>query len=257
MSLRRKAPDWSPRLLEPTFWIEASRPDTMYASNAGTGSGVADAGVVGYVRDLSGRGFDLSSAADDTTRPTWNVNGGRPYLNFDGSNDFLRRTSALGMYAAGSASAYLAVRGNPSAAQRLLGESGTGGNPIYFIVGSNDSTASTANARIRTDAAANTIAGTSVVRTSVWADTDIVYGVEDDGANLTPYVNGSVSTALAYTRGGSLTLNRFNLGAIELGSVAQWFTARVYAVVVVHRVLSARERVFLNRYLGAKMGLLL
>src|SRR5262245_22736554 len=67
------------------LWIDPSDTATMFQSNAGTTT-VTDGSVCGYAGDKSGASFNIISAADDTTRPTWNNNSGLPYLNFDGSN---------------------------------------------------------------------------------------------------------------------------------------------------------------------------
>src|SRR4051812_35647666 len=75
---------FTPLSLIPALWIDPSDIATMFQSNAGT-TAVTDGSACGYAGDKSGNGFHLTSVADDTTRPTWNNNGGLPYLNFDGS----------------------------------------------------------------------------------------------------------------------------------------------------------------------------
>lgn len=54
----------------------------------GTGA-VADGDRVGYVADLSGNGQHMVAAANNTTRPIYRANAGRPYLEFDEADDVL------------------------------------------------------------------------------------------------------------------------------------------------------------------------
>jgi hypothetical protein len=244
---------WSPRLLSPALWLEA-RAATMFVSNAGTG-GVTDGANVGYWRDLSPNGFDLSSAADDTTRPSWNLNGGFPYVDFNGVGDYLRRAADIGSYAAGSCSVFAAMRGNPGVDTRLVGSgSSAGNNPIYSVLQASSATASSSAAFVRNDAGTIILNSSSVLQVGAFDNTDRVYGCIDDGLNMTPYLDGVQGSPVGYTRSGSLTMDRFAVGALLRAAASNFFAGRVYALVVVNRVLSRDERAKLTRWLRSKMG---
>jgi hypothetical protein len=248
---------FSPASLGPALWFEAAQSGALFSSNAGTG-GVVDGGVVGYVRDLSVNGFDLTSYADDTTRPTWNSGGGVPYLNFDGSNDVVRRAAALGMYAAGACSVFVAVRANPAANTFFVGDHDTGGNNSRYAPMIGDvTTSTTASGFIRNTIATTILAGDTDIQTLAWNNADRVYGVVDNGLTFTPYLNGVAGSAVSYTRSGSFTLDIFGVGALARTTASAWFAARVYAVVIVKRTLSWSEISNLNRYLARRAGMAL
>jgi hypothetical protein len=84
---------------------------------------------------------------------------------------------------------------------------------------------------------------------------DHVLGVTDSGSSLQGYLDGVAGTARSYTRSGTLTLDRFALFALLRTSAGSFFAGRVYAVVVVNRVIDTGERAALTTYLGAKAGL--
>lgn len=251
--LSRK-PVFHPDQLGPAIFLDASASDSLNTSNAGTGA-ISDTATVGYWRDLSRNGFDISSVADDTTRPTWNINAGLPYVNFDGTNDYLRRAASLGMWAAGECSAFAAVRGNPGTVRYLLSEtSSSSTQPVYTLMQS-EATATTESCFFRTSV--GTVLNNLPDVTSAWDNTDRVIGVVDSGANVDGYRDGAIIASSPYARGaGSMAVDLFSLGALnQNGTISIWFAARVYALVVVRRALKTGEIRELTRWLGGKMGL--
>ena len=68
----------------------------VFQSNAGTTPATANNDVIGYWTDQSGSGNHLKSSADDSTRPTLQLNQQNTYacVRFDGSNDILAATFA-------------------------------------------------------------------------------------------------------------------------------------------------------------------
>jgi hypothetical protein len=142
---------FTPYDLGPSLWLEADQLSTLFTTVSGTTT-PADTGTVGRWLDRSGNGFDLTAAADDTTRPTWNAGGGFPYVNFDGSNDVLRRTASLGMYEAGALSMFVATRANPTGGQHLVSERSSSSTAPFYIFRSNSADADDFEPGIRNDA---------------------------------------------------------------------------------------------------------
>lgn len=241
------------------LWLEADDLSTLFQSNAGSTAVASDGDLVGFWGDKSSNNFDLNSAADDTTRPTYKTNGGsgsdKPYVSFDGSNDVLRHLASLGSFAAGACSIFVAVRGNPATAARLLAEGrSTDANPVYILQQAGTATASTGGAFVRNDAG-TLMANNINLQVGAYDNTDRVYGVIDDGNDYIPYLDGTAGSASSFTRSGSMTLDRTALGALIRTSTVSWWAGRVYAVVVVNRALTSQEISDLTAYLGAKMGL--
>ena len=246
---------WTPAALQPVCWFEARR--GAFTTISPATRSLADNDTVGYWRDLSKFGSDLSAAADDTTRPTLQGTSAFPYLNFDGSNDILRRLGGNNLYTGGAASMFAAIRSNSNAASAILVAEGYSGNTndIYSLIGANNTTASSLSGLIRNDAGTSLLPATTVLQTSVHDGNDRVVGGVDNGTTATPWFDGTQGAATTYTaRTGTLTGDRFAVGGLWRTTAASWFAARVYAVVVIPRALSISEAKLLSTYLGRLQG---
>lgn len=250
---------FSPLSLSPTAYLRAAALDTLFQEVAGETAVSEAEDTVGAWNDLSANGFDLTAAADDATRPLWHPDGGAggasPYVLLDGTDDYLFRAASIGAYAAGASSWFVAVRGNPAVIRRLAAEgSSASDNPIYDLLQARQTTASTGSVFIQNDAASTIVNDDEDVQLNAFDNTDNVYGVVDDGSSITGYLDGVASEPISYTRSGTLTLNRFAVGALLRASPALFFAGRVYALVIVNRVLTADEIANLTTSLGAEMG---
>jgi hypothetical protein len=258
LSRSRQPIAFTPADLRPALWLEADAMHTLFTEVAGSTT-PADTNTVGRWLDRSMTSFDVTATADDTTRPTWNLNSGRPYLAFNGTNSLLRRTAALGMYAAGACSIYAAMRSNAATGRQFVGERQTASaTPLYeLFVSAGD--ADDLGVLIRNDANTLTSPGATTTLTAcadeVLDDTDFVMGFEDTGAIVRHYDDGALVDTDAYTRSGVLTLDRFEIGGSLHGT--SHFSCRLYAMVIVLRTLTAQERAGLVTYLGRKAGLIL
>lgn len=248
---------WHPGKIRPALWVEP-RKGGLFQSNAGTTSAGQNADVVGYCPDWSGNSFTLTSAADDTTRPTLQGVGALPHLSFDGTNDLLQRTAGLGSYAAGACSIFVALRSNSNAVSAIvLGEGDSASNnSIYELIGANSTTASTGSGLIRNSANTTLLSSAQALQTNAFNGSDHVYGVVDNGTSVTPYLDGVTGSSFTYTaRTGSLTQDRTALGGLLRTTAGSWWAGRIYGVVVVNRVLDGAERANLTKYLGNLAGL--
>lgn len=252
---------WTPAVLSPAIWIEARRVDKLFQSNAGT-SAVTNGGSCGFVGDLSINGFNLTSAANDTTRPTWNEGGGRPYLDFDGSSQVIRRTSALNMYNNTSGvSIFAAMRGDSTVAAggQVVADGNSGAaTQFYAPIRSNGTTATMDDSFIRTDDNGVLLNQAVVAINNMWDNADKVAGFIDITSTLNTvnaYINNAVGATGTYTRSGTITVDRFAVGALIRNTTSGYFKMRLYGLVVVKRVIGEGERIQLTRYLGKLMGL--
>lgn len=243
---------FTPLELTPSLWIDPSDTSTMFQLITGA-TAVTDGSVCGHAGDKSGNARHLTAAANDTTRPTWNNNAGFPYLNFDGVNDCLRRTAALGLYAGASGNTILiAVRSNnPTTQKVLLADGNTADTDTVYGIISNATTQTTMDARITNDAAGPVA---NIQRTSCFAGSDLVIGFTDDLSTITTYVDQTAGTPTGYTRTGVLSPNRFSLGAVVTSITTGFFVARVYGVIIVPRVLTATERANAITWLAARQN---
>lgn len=249
---------FTPASLSPALWIEPAK-GGIFQSNAGTTAATANSDVAGYVPDWSGNSFTLTSFADDTTRPTLQGVGSYPCLRFDGSNDALQRTAELGCYNAGSCSVFIALKSNtPASSARVFAEANnpaSGSQAIYSIMASSAG-ATSATMFLRNDAGGVPLSGSNTpALTNGFNNTDVVVGMTDDGSTISMYLDQGAAVTQAYTRSGTLTNNRFGLGALARSSAASWWAGDIYGVVAVNgAVLSAGQRSSLVTYLAALQG---
>jgi hypothetical protein len=257
-SLRRFSPtDFGGALC---LWLEADQLDTLFTTVAGSTT-PADTGTVGRWVDKSINGFNLTATGDDTTRPTWNLNGGLPYLNFDGSNDLLRRTADLGLHGAARLDGYsffIACRGNPATGSRLFTINDTAStNTLYAVCQADGTTASTNVCSYRNNAGGAQDIAQLPLLVNAYDNADRVIGVTDSGTVVTAYRDGGNAAIRAYTNTGTYTMNVTTMGAMIRTTTANWWAGRVYAAVAVKRMLKQDEIRDLTKYLGAKAGLAL
>jgi hypothetical protein len=261
LSRARQSRLFTPADLGPSLWLEADQMNTLFTEIAGTTT-PGDTDTVGRWEDKSMNGFHLTATADNTTRPVWALNSGLSYVSFNGTNDILRRAAALGMYAAGSASVFIAMRSSGQAGSSVFTERNSAATAALYGIISHATDANDACCVVRNDANTITSPGASL-SPSDFADeaydgTDFVLGVTDSGSLLSYYDDGALVDTGAYTRSGTLTLNRTALCA-SFGSDTPggFIAARIYALVAVLRVLNSTEIKDLTRYLGRKIGRML
>jgi len=248
---------WTPADLTvpPVLWLEAAA-SNLFQSNVGSGARPAtDGDYVGFWQDKSANAFNLSSLADDTTRGQWYSNGGQPYVNFDGTSQFLRRLSDLGLYSSVNGySVFVAVRGVAGQTSKYLVQqrNGTEGGTIFAPIYTQ--TANYLGILYRNSASLTVLQQTQLA-SDAFDGNDRVVGVTDDntGASVIGYVDGSASASKTYTR-QTLTLDRFSLGASYSTSPTSYFAARIYGVLALNYVPDAGTRAKINTWLGSLMG---
>ncbi len=245
-------PAFSPSDLSPMLWLEADDLSTLFQSNAGSTAVASDGDPVGYWGDKSGAGFHFTCPADDTRRPTYHTSGGLHWVEGDGSNDMLRRTAALGMYAAGACSIFIAMRANPATNSILFAERSNAGQAIYQMW-ARSTDYDDLQTIIRNDAGTFLMTLDTAFVDEGLDDTDFVAGMTDSGSTVIHYNDGTQVDSDSYTRSGSFTADRTSLFG-NPGS-GECMSARIYALVVVGRVIDSTERANLVTYLGNKMGL--
>ncbi len=247
---------FSPASLSPDLWLQADDLTTLFQTVTGTTAVASDSDVVGTWKDKSGNGKDFAALANDTTRPLYHTSAGLSWVEGDGINDLLRRASALGMYSAGACSRFMAIKaGLQGSGKEVIAErNSASGNAIYALLTSTLSASHIAQ-YLRNDGN-TTILASSPALTGVVDGTDRVLGITDSGSHMAVYANGTAGATADYTRSGVLTLDRTGIFGDEgAGTPGSWLAARIYALVVVNRVLSSGEIASLVTYLGVKAGL--
>lgn len=246
----RRVPFLKPPITVPTgsvLWLDANDLTTLFTSNAGTGAVTADGDVVGFWGDKSGAAFDMTSAADDTTRPAFKIVNGRRLIRFDGSNDILRRTANLGLYGAGACTMGFSLKSS-SVPNKYLYANGNfaSANAVYGIWTSGSTGLSPF---IRNDA--NTLIGNNAENDTGPVVDGVSHSliVTDTGSLFSFYVDGVFGGSQAYTRSGALTLTRTSIGGRVRNTTDAWTALDLAAFVAYTSVLNPTKIDELNAYL--------
>lgn len=249
---------WTPAVLEPALFLDASDVSTLFQDVAGSTPVAADGNPVGMWCDKGGDDFHLLAAADDTTRPTYKTSGGLHWVEFDGSNDVLRRLESLELQQ--SCSLFIAARVSPSAAgQTLFGQGYSVTLASRYLMmrtvgeGGVDMTQLIAN-----EEGSTLVAGNGATASAQFGGTDVVHGFVDINGVVSCWNNQDDVTefgGLTYFVSGTFVFDATSLGARVRGTVNEHIAARVYALCAVRRALTTQERQSLITYLGQRAGL--
>lgn len=79
---------WTPKALAPLIWLDPSDKSTLFQDAAGTVPVTADNDPIGLIKDKSGNGYHASQSTS-AKRPKYRTGGGKPYIEFDGTQTFL------------------------------------------------------------------------------------------------------------------------------------------------------------------------
>ena len=230
--------------------LDAMDAASLFQSNAGT-TAVGDGDPVGFWGDGSGAGFNLTSLADDATRPLFSTTGYN-HLVGNGTSSLLQRTASLGLYEAGEFSIFVALKSNSNSTFSDLfsmANSSTG-TPRFFLVTA-AATATSDTATIRDDASTS---GTTPTTANAYNGSDVVLGKVEDGSNWTIYVDGVPAGPTAWTRPGTMTLNRTSLFGRRGSTSTNWWAGDVAGVVAVKRAVTSGEAAQITTWLGLRQG---
>jgi hypothetical protein len=230
--------------------LDAMDAASLFQSNAGT-TAVGDGDPVGFWGDGSGAGFDFTSLADDATRPLFSTTGYN-HLVGNGTSSLLQRIASLGLYEAGEFSIFIALKSNSNSTFSDLfsmANSSTG-TPRFFLVTA-AATATSDTATIRDDASTS---GTTPTTANAYNGSDVVLGKVEDGSNWTIYVDGVPAGPTAWTRPGTMTLDRTSLFGRRGSTSTNWWAGDVAGVVAVKRAVTSGEAAQITTWLGLRQG---
>jgi hypothetical protein len=251
------AADPLPQAASLGLWLEA-RTTKLYKEIAAANAVSADGDTVGAWKDLTANAFDLTAAADDTTRPLFKTSAGINWVEFDGTNDMLRRLAALNLWNASGYTAMIAMRSLTLAASKYLLHQGssTDANAVFGVVG----TDATPTAHSWNFYRATSPAGATVLQNynnaSAFSGSDVILTIVDDGSTVIGYVDGTAGLSRSYTRAGNtITMDRLSLGAQLRTTTGGWMNARVHALAIWPGVvLNSTDRAQARIYLASLQG---
>lgn len=217
--------------------------DFTDASKVTTSGGVNVTGVI----DKSTNARNLSGV----NNPQWD--GSK--ITFNGTNNYLMSTAPF-MYANGKIMIYIVANISSAIGSSVIAEgSSAAGNPVYQPMAVKNTASSTDNAVfLRNDAGttiASNIQGYSVV---AYDGTKRLIRLMDDGEFITAGANGTDGTIInAFTRAGTLTLNRFSIGCLLRSAASAFLTGSISEIIICSDETNIYE---IESYLARKHGLL-
>lgn len=232
---------------------------TLFQDREGTTPVTAAGQPVGRVNDKSPNANHWQARANDTTRPTYQVDGdGKPYLAFDGTNDLLVAATPLVLATDPRFTCIMAgLAASTGVARVLIGShssTGSGSNPRVEPFAQNSTTAVTMAVTTTSGTNASTMPtlaavfdGTKRVLTSAFAATSTTgnfarlrdAGARGTGAATSGYSAATIASSVV---GTTYAADRASLGARYNGATPDRFWAgRIYSGFAINRVLTDAE----------------
>lgn len=239
------------------FQFEADDLTTLFQDIAGSTAVTTSGQTVGKWNDKSGNGNNVAAAADDGTRPLYDLTSGISSVVADGTDDVLFKTAALNLWSAGAWTIVFAVKSSTAGGRTLIGEGNSGNaTPFASYARSLAATSTSFANSLRNDANTNLSDPTVTLQTGVFDGTYHVIVLGDDGSGWTVWLDGVKGSKIAsgYVRSGSLTLDRFSLFARVRPAISEYFGGNLQFACGYTRFLSDADASAASTYAGAKQG---
>lgn len=220
---QRRVSAWTPAypIFQLSAWFEAST-SSCFTDTGGTTAVTADGDLVACIKDPYGT--IIATQATSGKRPLYRPNAGRPYIEFDGIDDFLVSSSAVFTDTGGRHSAIAAFRLDVTTGVQNIVD-GDDVTRVSQLLRSNAGTPETIafNTAVTpfTDSAAALSATTNTVLSEITNSTSTEVFVNGTG-------NGSTAVTGSLQAGSA----RMTIGGIGGGSAAQYLDGRVYGFAV-------------------------
>lgn len=195
------------------------------------------------------------------------TNNGRPAVSFDGTDDYLERTTAE-LYSSGAATVCGVGSGTSNSnTECVLGEGGTSNNNARYQI------VKCPNGKfgfsVISDASGSDILTLDLsdsADTATFGSTVTQWTVVDSGTNIkryrggTPILNDGYQTNVTYTRSGkTLTLNRQSIGALHRVGLTNYAAIKMSELVIINAAANSTDRQFIEAnqkaYFGTPTGL--
>lgn len=200
------------------FRFRAAEITTLKTNIAGSTQVTTPGDTVGMWVDGSGSGYTVAAAADDTTRPLYQVRSGKGFVQSDGLNDLLYSTTSPNLFGASGGNDYticIAFRwASPAGGKTIIDESDANStNTIGSYIRSVSATPANMSASMRgSDGATNIVTATNSFIANANDGNDHVLCYVKTGTTLTPYLDGVASANQTVTN-TAWTVNQLNIFA--------------------------------------------
>lgn len=233
----------------------------------------AGSGYVSEWTDQSGNGRHMLQATTASQPKIVNsgtvlANNGRPAITFDGTDDYLERTTAE-LYSSGAATICGVASGTSNSnTEAVLTEGGTGSNNARY-----QPVIKTPNGKFGCQIVSDT-SGSDILTqdlsdtadTATFGGTCTQWSVVDSGTNIKRYrggttiLNDGFQSNPTYSRSGkTLTLNRQTVGALHRLAVGSYAAVSLSELIIINAAANSTDRQFIEAnqkaYFGTPTGL--
>ena len=222
-----------PGSLSSSLWLDPSDSSTLFQDTAGTIPATANDDPVGRINDKSGNGRNALQVGAAGTRPLLKVSGALRWLEFDGTDDFLRVAFAMSQpWERVSGIRQITWTIN----QRIYGPGAGAGDSFLFQ-----------NGVTPTLSLHDGLSGCD--NTGAAVDADAVATERHNGAGSRLAIDN-----VAYTTNDTGAASSTGLTLASDGTPADFGNFRCYGLVMVPRLLTDAEIAMLRTYYAAKQG---
>lgn len=235
------------------FWLEPSRLASLAQEAAGTQPVTAPGQPVGRVLDQSG-GARHATQSTGAARPTYRIDGGgRPYLEFDGVDDWLATNSFD--WLTDEVTIVAAIRKRSDAAEGQVAGFGLFGDPSAFALQAPGGNLANKFVAI-SHGGITTVAATSDAQFIAPVSAVVSMQGKISADINTLRLNGSQVAATSADQG---TAASFGAKPFVIGRRNTSFYASMdlYGLVAINRTLNAQELMRAERWAAAKCGVVL
>ena len=224
-----------PLMTTSSLWLDAA--------DTGSNSIQLGSGYVQTWKDKSGYGYDFTQSAGGS-RPSPVANGlnGLQVLSFDGTHDHLISSTFVLQNAH---SIYAVAKSDNNGYRRIL----NGNTDGHFLFGNGNGNNNFATLYGESNWNSTGIITNSPVKSV--ASTSILV-VVSDGANVTPYHNGTAQNSMSSSMGGAIT--GVTIGKHATAS-SQYWDGHIAEIIIFNKNHSNSEREEVEGYLAQKWGL--
>lgn len=244
-----------------SFKFFADNTSDMKTDIAGTTSVTTAGDTVGKWLDTSGNSYHVAAAADDGTRPLYQVRSGKGYVAGDGTDDILYSTTAPNLFGSGGGNNFtvcIAYRWtSPAGGKSVVDEADAAStNTIGSYIRSLSATPANMSSSMRgSDGSTNIVPAATNFYSSANDGADHVLCYVRVGTVLTPYLDGAAGSTVAVTSTGYVA-NQINLfgryrgrtsgspskdayAGIDLYGVVAWTSDQTSNISTIYTVMRA------------------
>jgi hypothetical protein len=233
-------------------WYDPSDISTLWKDTAGTDPVTAATDPVARIDDKSGNGKHLTQGTF-AQRPLYQLDGARPYLAFDGTDDGMV-TSAIDFTGTDKMSIFIGQRSAGGTASIILEHSSNSSSNAgtFYITAPEDATIEYGSMGRGNSASAAALR--AAYSTATFPDLSVLTATHDIAGDLSVIRRNGVSGTNATGDKGTGNFGNFAMYVGRRGGASLPWTGRLYPMIVLGRAVTAGEITAVEAWVNSKTG---